>query len=55
MKIRSKSSIRHLVRLQGKSKLTKKEKNTYYVRKFLLHFSLFQCTSHYTISEADLG
>jgi hypothetical protein len=49
MKITSKSPSRHLVKLQGKLKLTKTEKNLH-IRKFLLHFSKFQCTCHQPIS-----
>jgi hypothetical protein len=47
MKIVSRSSSRHLVRLQGKFIL--------YIPKFLLYFSVLQCTSHQLISVADLG
>ena len=54
MKIMSKSSSRHLVRLQGKLKLTEKEKDLD-IRKFLLYFPIFQWTSHQLISVADLG
>jgi hypothetical protein len=54
MKIMSKSSSRHLVRLQGKLKLTEKEKHLD-IRKFLLYFPIFQWTSHQLISVADLG
>jgi hypothetical protein len=53
-KIMSKSPSQHLVTLQGKLKVTEKEKNLH-IRKFLLHFSIFQCTSHQPISGADLG
>jgi hypothetical protein len=40
--------IRHL-----KVKVTEKEEIQ--IRKFILHFSVFHCTSHQPISVADLG
>jgi len=54
MKIMSKSPIQLLVRLQGKLKVTEKEKNLH-ILKCLLYFSVFQCTSLQVISVADLG
>jgi hypothetical protein len=52
MKIMSKSLSQYLVSLQGKIKVTKKN---LHIHKFLLYFSIFQCTSHQPISVADLG
>jgi hypothetical protein len=52
MKIMSKSPCRHLVKLQGKLKVTEKEKNLH-ICKFLLYFSIFQCTCHHPISVAE--
>jgi hypothetical protein len=54
MKIMSKSPSRHPVGLQEKSELTGKEKYLY-IPKFLLRFSISQCTNHQSISVADLG
>jgi predicted transcriptional regulator len=50
-KITSQSPSQYLVTLQGKIKA---EKNLH-IRKFLLYFSIVQCTSHQPISVADLG
>jgi hypothetical protein len=47
--------IRCLVRLQGKLRLTEKEKYLLHIRKFLLYFSILQFSSHQQISVADLG
>jgi hypothetical protein len=53
-KIISETPSRHLVRLQGKLKLTEKENNLH-ICKFYLYFSVFQRTDHQPISVADLG
>ena len=53
-KVMSSCPSRHLVRLPGKLRLTEKEKSLH-ICKFLLHFSILQCTSHQPISVADLG
>jgi len=53
LKITSKSPSRHLVRLQGKLKLTEKEKQCVYVN-FHYIFSKLQCTSRQPISVVDL-
>jgi hypothetical protein len=39
--------------MQGKLKLTEKEKHLH-IRKLLLYFSIYQCTSHQSSSVADL-
>jgi len=44
---------RHLVRVQGKLKITKQEK--IYISKFLKYFSIFQCTRYQTSSVGDVG
>jgi hypothetical protein len=54
MKIMSKTLNGYLGRLQQKLKLTDKETHLH-IRKFLLHFSMVQCTSHQPITVADLG
>jgi len=54
MKIMSKSLSQHFVRSQGKMNVTRKEKKNR-ICKFLLYFSVLQCTSHRLISVGDLG
>ena len=54
MKIMSKSVSRHLVRLQGKLKITGKEKSYIFVS-FYYIFSAFYYTIHRAISRADIG
>jgi hypothetical protein len=54
MKVMSESPSRHPVMLQGKLKLTEKEKTVHF-RKLLLHFSKFRYTSHQLILVAVLG
>ena len=54
MKIMLKSLCQHLVRSQGKMNVTRKEKKNR-ICKFLLYFSVLQCTSHRLISVGDLG
>jgi hypothetical protein len=53
-KLMSKSSSQHLLRLEGKLKITEKENNLH-IFKFSLCFPVLQCTSHQQISMADLG
>jgi hypothetical protein len=51
MKIMSKSPSRHLVRLEEKLKM--KRKKYLHIPKFLLYFSLLNCTNHRLISVTD--
>ena len=54
MKIMSKSSGRHLVRLQVKLKPPEKGGKNIRIRKFVLYFSILQCTSYQLISVAHI-
>ena len=53
IKITPKSPRRHLVRLQGKLKLTKKGGKILHIHKSVFSFAIFQCTSHLPVSVAD--